>query len=138
QGVVRHRASAVKVCTTTDWSPEAERVRVRSSPCHRRTSSKCEEMTNSIQPVVLRNGFDIVDPVSVVLGFLERWHFEVSPASEFASFAEPDLRRANRGGARISAAEIEAILGRSRAIKRALGTIAAEASFAGGGTSGAG
>jgi hypothetical protein len=92
-------------------------------------------MTNSIQPVVLRNGFGIVDPVSVVLGFLERWHFEVSPASEFASFAESDLRRANRGGARISAAEIEAILGRSRAIERALGTIAADASLAGAETS---
>jgi hypothetical protein len=87
-------------------------------------------MTSSIQPVVLRNGSDIVDPLSVVLGFLERWHFDVSPASESASFAESDLRRANRGGARISAAEIGAILGRRRAIERALGAIAADASLA--------
>jgi hypothetical protein len=90
---------------------------------------------SSIQPVVLRNGFDIVDPLSVVLGFLERWHFDVSPASEPASFAESDLRRANRGGARISAAEIRAILGRGRAIERALGSIAADASLAGAATS---
>jgi hypothetical protein len=92
-------------------------------------------MTSSIQPVVLRNGSDIVDPLSVVLGFLERWHFDVSPASESASFAESDLRRANRGGARISAAEIGAILGRGRAIERALGAIAADASLTGAATS---
>jgi hypothetical protein len=90
---------------------------------------------SSIQPVVLRNGSDIVDPLSVVLGFLERWHFDLSPASEPASFAESDLRRANRGGARISAAEIGAILGRGRAIERALGSIAADASLAGAATS---
>jgi Family of unknown function (DUF6308) len=88
-------------------------------------------MTSSIQPVVLRNGFHIVDPSSVVLGFLERWHFDISPVSESVSFAESDLRRANRGGARISAAEIRAILGRDRAIERALGAIAANASLAG-------
>jgi hypothetical protein len=92
-------------------------------------------MTSCIQPVVLRNGFEIVDPLTVVLGFLERWHFDVGPASESASFAESDLRRANRDGARISAAEIEAILGRGRAIERALGAIAANASLAGAATS---
>jgi Family of unknown function (DUF6308) len=90
---------------------------------------------SSIQPIVLRNGSDIVDPLGVVLGLLERWHFDVSPASESVSFGESDLRRANRGGARISAAEIEAILGRGRAIARALGTIAADASLAGASTS---
>jgi hypothetical protein len=91
--------------------------------------------TSSIQPVVLRNGVDIVDPLSVVLGFLERWHFDLSPASESASFGESDLRRANRGGARISAAEIEAILGRGRAIEQALAAIVANASLAGAATS---
>lgn len=84
-----------------------------------------------IRPVVLRNGLAIADPLSVVLGFLDRWNFEVSPASESASFAEADLRRANRGGARISAAEIGAILARGRAIERALGAIDADASLAG-------
>jgi hypothetical protein len=92
-------------------------------------------MTSSIQPVVLRNGSEVMDPLNVVLGFLERWHFDLSPASQSASFAEPDLRRANRGGARISAAEIGAILGRGRAIERALGAIAADASLAGPATS---
>jgi hypothetical protein len=84
-----------------------------------------------IQPVVLRNGGEIVDPLGVVLGFLERWHFEAALASESASFAESDLRRANRGGARISAAEIAAILGRRRAIERALAAIPVDASLAG-------
>jgi hypothetical protein len=83
-----------------------------------------------IQPVVLRSGGEIVDPLGVVLGFLERWHFEVGPAAESDSFAESDLRRANRGGARISAAEIAAILGRRRAIERALAAIPADASLA--------
>ena len=88
-----------------------------------------------IQPVVLRNGPEIADPLGVVLGFLDRWHFEVGPASDFASFAESDLRRANRGGARISAAQIGAILGRRRAIERALKAIDADASLAGAETS---
>jgi hypothetical protein len=47
------------------------------------------------------------------------------------SFGESDLRLANRGGARISAAEIAAILERRRAIERALRAIAPEASLAG-------
>jgi Family of unknown function (DUF6308) len=88
-----------------------------------------------IQPVVLRKGFEIVDPLAVVLDFLERWRFDVGPASESATFGESDLRRANRGGARISAAEIEAILGRGRAIARTLGAILADASLAGAATS---
>src|SRR5262249_31953518 len=46
------------------------------------------------------------------------------------SFAEPDLRLANRGGARISAAEIAAILERRRRIERALRAIAPDASLA--------
>jgi hypothetical protein len=45
------------------------------------------------------------------------------------SFGEPDLRRANRGGARISAAEIAAILERRRAVERALRTIPPDASL---------
>ena len=46
-------------------------------------------------------------------------------------FGEPDLRLANQDGARISAAEITAILGRRRAIERALRAIAPDASLAG-------
>ena len=51
--------------------------------------------------------------------------------SDLASFTESDLRLANRGGARISAAEIAHILDRRRAIERALGAIAPWASLAG-------
>jgi hypothetical protein len=47
------------------------------------------------------------------------------------SFRESDLRLANRGGARISAAEIAAILERRRAIERALRAIAPDASLTG-------
>jgi Family of unknown function (DUF6308) len=47
-----------------------------------------------------------------------------------ASFDESDLRRANRGGARISAAEIAAILERRAAIERALRKIRHDASLA--------
>jgi hypothetical protein len=88
--------------------------------------------TSTIRPVVLRKGVQIEDPLSVVLGFLEaRWALDVSDASGPASFRESDLRLANRGGARISAAEIAAILERRRAIERALRAIAPDASLAG-------
>jgi hypothetical protein len=81
--------------------------------------------------VVLRNGVEIKHPLSVVLGFVEAgWAFDVDPW-EPASFGESDLRLANRGGARISAAEIAAILERRRAIERALRAIPLDASLAG-------
>ena len=67
----------------------------------------------------------------MVLGFLARWRIDVSDPSQPASFGEPDLRLANRGGARISAAQIAAILQRRDAIERALGAIAADASLSG-------
>jgi len=79
-------------------------------------------------PVVLRNGAEIADPAGVALGFLERWRFE--PGDVSARFGEPDLRLANRGGARIAATEIATILERRRAIQRALRAIAPDASLA--------
>jgi Family of unknown function (DUF6308) len=86
----------------------------------------------SLRPVVLRKGVVVEDPLGVVLGFLKAgWSSDVSDVSRSASFGEPDLRLANRGGARISAAEIAAILDRRRAIERALGAIAPDASLAG-------
>jgi hypothetical protein len=86
----------------------------------------------AVRPVVLRNGVDIEDPLSVVLGLIEAgWALDISEPSGPASFGESDLRLANRGGARISAAEIAAILERRRAIERALGAIAPDASLAG-------
>lgn len=89
-------------------------------------------MTSSSQPVVLRSGLVIDDPLRVVLGFVEaRWRLDVSEPARSASFGEPDLRLANRDGARISAAEIAAVLERRRAIERALRAIAPQASLAG-------
>ena len=81
--------------------------------------------------VVLRVGVVVEDPLSVVLGFLARWRLDVSDPSQPASFGEPDLRLANRGGARVSAAQIAAILQRRAAIERALGAIAPDASLSG-------
>jgi Family of unknown function (DUF6308) len=85
-----------------------------------------------LRPVVLRNGVEIEDPLGAVLGFVEaQWAFDVSEVSGAMSFGEADLRLANRGGARISAAEIAAILGRRREIERALRAIAPDVSLAG-------
>lgn len=81
----------------------------------------------SLPQVRLRNGIEIAEPVQVVLGYLEAWRFEAGDLS--ASFAEPDLRLANRGGARISAAEIATVLERRSAIERALRQIAPDASL---------
>jgi len=85
-----------------------------------------------IQPVVLRNGGAVDDPLAVALGFAEAGYaYDMSLVSPPSRFGEPDLRLANRGGARISAAQISAILERRRAIERALRTIAPDASLAG-------
>ena len=88
--------------------------------------------TSLLPPVVLRNGVVIADPLGIVLGFVVT-HPEFGPSdlSRQALFGEPDLRRANRDGARISAAEIAAILERRPAIERALRAIAPDASLAG-------
>jgi Family of unknown function (DUF6308) len=85
-----------------------------------------------LHSVVLRNGVEIDDPFGAVLGFVEAQSaFDVSEVSGAMSFGEADLRLANRGGARISAAEIAAILGRRREIERALRAIAPDVSLAG-------
>src|SRR5689334_19565809 len=68
---------------------------------------------SSAGPVVLRNGAGIEDPLTVVLAFLKApGRLDVSDPSRPGSFGEPDLRLANRGGARISTAQIAAILER--------------------------
>jgi hypothetical protein len=90
-----------------------------------------DRMTTSLlPPVVLRNGVVIADPLGIVLGFVVT-HPEFGPSdlSRQALFGEPDLRRANRDGARISAAQIAAIVERRRAIEQALGEIAPQASL---------
>jgi hypothetical protein len=88
--------------------------------------------TSSVRPVVLRNGVGIEDPLSVVLAFLRAYRrLGIGDPAEPVAFGEPDLRLANRGGARISAAEIAAILERRGAIEGALRAIAADVSLAG-------
>jgi Family of unknown function (DUF6308) len=80
-----------------------------------------DRMTTSARHVVLRNGVGIEDPLGVVLGFLKApGRFDVSDPARPGSFGEPDLKLANRGGARISAAQIAAILQRRRPIEGAL------------------
>ena len=87
---------------------------------------------SAFHPVVLRHGVEIDDPVAVALGFLEAYgQYDLGARSGPAAFLEADLRHANRGGARISAAEIASILERRRAIERALTAIAPDASLAG-------
>ena len=89
--------------------------------------------TPSLPPVVLRNGVVVEDPLGAVLALLTGpWHFDVDDPSRSAPFGEADLRLANQGGARISTAEIAAVLERRRVIERALQAIAPHASLAGG------
>ena len=83
-----------------------------------------------VGPVVLRHGAGVEDPVGAVLGFLDvHRRIDVNDRPAPASFAEPDLRLANREGARISAAQVTEILDRRRAIERALRAIAPGASL---------
>ena len=82
--------------------------------------------------IVLRHGVAVADPLGVALGFLDAYsQYDAGEPSRPMSFAEADLRLANRGGARISAAEIAAILERRRAVERALRSIAPGTSLAG-------
>jgi hypothetical protein len=84
-----------------------------------------------VPPVALRNGVEIDDPLTVVLGFVEAWRLDVGEPLRPARFDESDLRQANRGGARISGAEIATILERRHAIVQALRSIAPDASLVG-------
>lgn len=68
----------------------------------------------------------------MALGFpASGWNFDIGDDTRPVAFVEPDLRRANRGGARISAAEIATILKRRPAIERGLRAIPPGASLAG-------
>ena len=81
--------------------------------------------------LILRGGAQIDDPLGLAVEFLEKYpSYETYDPSRPASFAESDLKRANRGGARISAAETAAILERRMEIERALRAIDANASLA--------
>ena len=80
--------------------------------------------------IVLRGGLELEDPLDVALGFVEAYPGYDSPDLRPGLFDESDLRHANRGGARISAAEIAAVLERRARIERALRSIVPEASLA--------
>jgi hypothetical protein len=82
--------------------------------------------------VNLRGGREIADPLAVVVGFLDAYRrMDPDERTRSTVFGEPDLRRANRAGARISAAEIEALAARRTAIEAALREIPPDASLAG-------
>ena len=81
--------------------------------------------------VTLRGGVEVENPLELALEFLEAHSSpEAEEPSAPASFDESDLRLANRGGARISAAEITAILERRWEIEHALRRIRPDASLA--------
>ena len=80
--------------------------------------------------IALRGGVEIDDPLGTTIGFVEAYPGYDEPDTRPGSFDESDLRHANRGGARISAAQIAAILERRRRIERALRSIPPDASLA--------
>ncbi len=81
--------------------------------------------------IILRSGVEVENPLELALGFLEAYSgYEAYDSAGPESFDESDLRLANRGGARISAVEIAAILERRGEIERALRNIHADASLA--------
>ena len=80
--------------------------------------------------IVLRGGIEVEDPLALVLHFVEAYSsYDSGNHSGPVSFDESDLRLANRGGARISAAQISAILDRRSQIERALGEMGPDASL---------
>jgi hypothetical protein len=85
-----------------------------------------------VSPIILRGGVEVENPLELALEFLAAYSsYEGYDTSGPASFDESDLRLANRGGARISAAEIAAILGRRGEIERALRNVHPHTSLAG-------
>jgi hypothetical protein len=82
--------------------------------------------------ILLRGGIGLENPVGLALEFLDRYpSYDAGDGSGPNSFDETDLRLANRGGARISAAEIGTILERRGQIERALNRIGVDASLVG-------
>jgi Family of unknown function (DUF6308) len=81
--------------------------------------------------IVLRGGVEVANPLELALEFLDAYSsYEAEEWSGPTSFDESDLRLANRGGARISAAEIAAVLKRRGEIERALRKVHPDASLA--------
>ena len=81
--------------------------------------------------IVLRRGVIVEHPLELALEFLAAYSgYDPGDSAGRASFDESDLRLANRGGARISAVEIAAILQRRGEIERALREVQLDASLA--------
>ncbi len=81
--------------------------------------------------IILRGGIEVENPLELALEFLAAYSgYEARDSTGPESFDESDLRQANRGGARISAAEIAAILDRRSEIEGALREIRPAASLA--------
>jgi hypothetical protein len=80
--------------------------------------------------ITLRGGVEVENPLELALEFLAAYPGEADSSASPESFDESDLRLANRGGARISAVEIEAILERRDEIERALRNVRSDASLA--------
>jgi uncharacterized protein DUF6308 len=81
--------------------------------------------------IILRGGVEVDNPLELALEFLAAYSsYEADDSLGPTSFDESDLRVANRGGARISAAEIAAILERRAEIERALCNVQPDASLA--------
>jgi len=81
--------------------------------------------------IILRGGVEVENPLELALEFLHTYSaYEGYDTSGPTSLNEGDLRLANRGGARISAAEIAAILERRGEIERILREIQPDASLA--------
>ena len=79
--------------------------------------------------MTLRGGVEIENPLELALEFLAAYPGYDANDSSPASFDESDLRLANRGGARISAVEIAAILERRAEIEHALRKVHSDASL---------
>ena len=80
--------------------------------------------------IILRGGVEVENPLELALEFVSAYPGEADSSASAESFDESDLRHANRGGARISAVEIEAILERRDQIERALRKVPSDASLA--------
>ena len=84
-----------------------------------------------VNRLILRYGVEVENPLELALQFLEAYSsYEADDDSGPASFDESALRLANRGGARIAAVEIAAILERRGEIERALRKVSLDASLA--------
>jgi hypothetical protein len=83
-----------------------------------------------MKTITLRGGVELDNALELALEFLEAYSgLETGDSSGPASFDERDLRLANRGGARISAAQIAAILERRGEVEQALGQLDPDASL---------